>query len=172
VKNRKRRGITIAELCVVLAVIAIASTVVATFTVMVNARSAASVSKLNAQSDIKNCQIVLERWMDAMAQEDAYITADETGLYATHIPTPEDVRIYRVHVQNEQLIAPLPDGESLSCNLLAVKEFRFSQLPEETVDRNVLYFCTVVYSVQNPMGKEVTFEDTFTIRPRVGQTVG
>lgn len=169
-KKLKRAGISIAEMCIVLAVIAIASTVVITFTIMVSARSSASVTKLNAYNDIQVSQVILENWMDKMLEEEVPIIADETGLYAVDQHVPEDVRLYYVTLQDGQLVAPLPDGTELTCPVSTVKEFRFSQLPVEATNGQVLYFCTVAYEVQNPTGEYVPFEETFTIRPRVGQT--
>ena len=92
-------------------------------------------------------------------------------MYAIKVGTETVEATYKVYLQDEQLIAELPGGEQLTCPITTVKEFRFSQLPEDTVDRTVLYFCTVVYEVQNPTGEYVPFEDTFTILPRVGQTL-
>ena len=169
-KKLKRAGISIAEMCIVLAVIAIASTVVITFTIMVSARSSASVTKLNAYNDIQVSQVILENWMDSMHTEGAYVNTEGMGLQAVK-KNGENVEFYlEVYLQDGQLVAPLPDGTELTCPISTVKEFRFSQLPEATVDRNVLYFCTVAYEVQNPTGEYVPFEETFTIRPRVGQT--
>ena len=67
-KNRKKAGISIAEMCIVLAVLAITGTVVVSFTAMVSARSSASTTKLKAAEDLELAQVILENWTDRMVE--------------------------------------------------------------------------------------------------------
>lgn len=164
-KKRKRTGITIAEMCVVLAVLAIVGTVVVSFSVMVNARSAAATTKLSASEDRELCQVILKSWVDRMTGLDASITADETGLSAT-----VEGQAYRVAWEEGTLTAPLPDGQKLFCPIDTVEELQFRQMTRS--NGNPLIFCTLVYSVTNAAGNRVALEDTFTILSRVGERVG
>lgn len=163
-RNRKRRGVSIAEMCIVLAVLAITGTVVVTFTAMVGARSSASVARLNAAEDIEVSQIMMENWADRMAQQQAVVGVDDTGLYATVAD-----QTYRVEQGEGALFAQIPDGQPLSCPVNKIEEFRFQVMTR--ADGNPLIFCTVVYTVKNPAGEDRVFEDTFTVCSRVGEVI-
>lgn len=163
-RKQKKAGISIAEMCVVLAVLAIAGAVVVSFTAMVSARSNASTTKLKAAEELDMSQAILESWVDRMLALDASITADNTGLTAT-----VGTDTYRVMREEESLIAQLPGDMQLICPAEVLEGFRFEMLGRP--NGNPLVFCTVQYTVNNPAGEDLVVEDTFTVLSRVGEVV-
>ena len=65
----RKNGATLAELCVVLAVITIISVVVVSFSVMVNERIGISTDKLKAMEDITIVEHFIEGWVNTMLQD-------------------------------------------------------------------------------------------------------
>lgn len=163
-RNRKRLGVSIAEMCIVLAVLAITGTLVVSFTAMVGARSSASVTRLNAAEDIEVSQIILENWADCMAQQHAEISVDDTGLYAI-----VEGQTYRVMLDEGVLLAQVPGGQPLICPVNKVEDFRFQAMTRAA--GNPLIFCTVAYTVRNPAGEDRVIEETFTVYSRVGEVI-
>ena len=163
-RNNRKAGISIAEMCIVMAVLAIASTVVVTFTAMVGARSSISATKLRASEDLQLSQSILENWVDQMVSLDAQFTANETGLSAV-----AGGQTYRVLVEEGRLTAQLPEGKKLQCPLGIMEQFQFTQMTK--AGKNPLIFCTAAYILENTAGEEVQRTRTFTIFSRVGETL-
>ena len=163
-QKQKRAGMSVAELCVVLAVLSIVGTLVVSFSAMVNARASASATKLNAAEDLKMSQTILQSWADRMTALDAQFTAGEAGLSAI-----AGGEIYPVTLEDDVLRAAIPEGQQLACPITTAEEFRFQQMTR--ADGNPLIFCTLVYSVKNPAGAPFVMEETFTILSRVGEAV-
>ena len=94
----------------------------------------------------------------------AQFTANETGLSAT-----VGEQTYTVTLEEDVLVAPLPDGQKLTCPINEVQEIRFQQMTRP--DGNPLIFCTLVYTASSSAGAPLVMEDTFTILSRVGETL-
>ena len=163
-QTKRRAGVSIAEMCIVLAILAIVGTLVVSFSLMVSGRASAGADKLNGADDLERSQVILEAWVDRMVGLGAQFTADETGLSAT-----VGGQTYQVALQEGALLAPLPDGQTLSCPLSATKGLRFSQMTQ--AQGNPLIFCTIVCSVTSASGNENLTANTFTVFSRVGETV-
>lgn len=163
-RKQKRAGVSIAELCVVLAVLSIVGTVIVSFSAMVSARASASTTRLNAAEDLKMSQTILNNWVDRMTGLDAQIIAGDTGLSAI-----ANGETYQVILEDEVLRAYLPEGQQLACPVTTAEELRFQQMTRE--GSNPLIFCTLVYTVKNPAGGAAVMEETFTILSRVGEAV-
>lgn len=163
-KRTHRAGVSIAEMCIVLALLAIVGTLVVSFSAMVSARASAATTRLNAADDLKVSQVVLENWVDQMTALDAQFTVGETGLSAT-----VGTETYTVSLLPDTLRAPLPDGHTLTCPISAAETFRFDQMTR--ADGNPLIFCTLTYTVKSSNGAGHTVEETFTVLSRVGETL-
>lgn len=70
-RNTKKRAFTLAELAVVLAVIAIASTMVVSFTALVGNRRAVSQQKLDAYTEIGLVEALVENYIEKPENSDA-----------------------------------------------------------------------------------------------------
>ena len=141
-KYRSRRGVTLLELCIVMALVAILSSMVATFTVMTNRRSRAAEERLSAMQEIAMVEAAVDAWFDRHGTASCQITASGNALACDC------------------------DGEaaftltSVAFHPEHVTGVEFSQSDE-------VYFCRVTYAVTST---EETI--TFCVNPRVGETVG
>ena len=70
-RNTKKRAFTLAELAVVLAVIAIATTMVVSFTALVGNRRAVSQQKLDAFNEIRLVEALVENYIEKPENSDA-----------------------------------------------------------------------------------------------------
>lgn len=163
-QKKHRAGVSIAEMCIVLAILAIVGTLVVSFSLMVSARASASAVRLNAADDLHVSQAILDTWVDKMTGLNAQITANGADLSAT-----VGGETYTVTLQEGTLKAPLPDGSTLSCPISTAEDFRFTQMTRPA--GNPLIFCTIIYSIKTPNGTSTQLNDTFTILSRVGEII-
>ena len=142
-RMKNRRGFTITELAVVLAVLAIISTMVITFNSLVSNRRAASQARLDALNDIKIAETVIEDHIEKNG-----ITFDDNG-------NPDDIS-YADHI--------LKVGER-TVSLERVTEVNVSS----GGDADKIYYCTLEYTIP---GQDATQTYTFCVYPYTGKTVG
>ena len=151
-KKNCKRGFTLAELSVVLAVIAIVSTVVISFTAMVTQRSRISKAQLDALHDIELIEALVE----------AHI---ESGKYE---PKTDDENLGTVYMSEEDGVKKVNVGDS-KIAVETVISVDVTPYPDENAD-DILYICTIKYHI--PYEKENnTHTYTFCVNPYVGETV-
>ena len=63
-KKNARRGVTMAELCIAIAVISIVSTMVVSFSVLVAERNNSANAKLETITDINFIETMVEEWFE------------------------------------------------------------------------------------------------------------
>jgi len=143
-RMKNRRGFTITELAVVLAVLAIISTMVITFNSLVSNRRAASQARLDALNDIKIAEAVIEDHIEKNG-----ITFDDNG-------NPNDIS-YADHI--------LKVGER-TVSLERVTEVNISS---RGGDADKIYYCTLRYTIP---GQDALQIYTFCVYPYVGKAVG
>lgn len=87
-RKRNTRGVTLAELCIVMAVIAIVSTMVVSFTVLMQARTRVIAADRDTVSDLGTVESALDRFIRtydsdeyAIVQDDPIGTSDNPVLY-------------------------------------------------------------------------------------------
>ena len=135
-KNRDaRRGFTLAELAVVLAVLAIVTTMVVSFDALMHHRREVSQAKLDAMNDIKLAEVLIEN----------YIEKNEV--------TIDNGRISGITYENNELKA----GTS-KVTLEKVTDITFVFKTENTNGK--IYFCTIDYTVP---GKDAAESYTFCV---------
>ena len=159
--NMRKKGMSLAEICVVLAVISIAALMVSSFTVMVGARSAVSAAKLKVMEDTALAESLLDGWVHQMTGADAVIDVDSGTIYGV-----KDSVIYTVTLEDGMLTAPLPEGKQMAVELTTVTAITVQRAQS---DGDAIYFCTVTYP--DPRGGDEEQTYTFCINPRVGEKV-
>lgn len=152
VKNRKRRGFTLAELTVVLAVLAIVSTMVVSFTAMVSSSRELSSARLDALGDVRVAESLIEGFIESnsgvgVAEDKKSLSAGEQTLYFEKTEGE----------QGGRLVTP-----DTSVTLERVTEITFDAHGEG----DVIYYCTVVYEVG-----EHRYSYTFCVNPYVGESI-
>ena len=161
----KRRGATLAELCVVLAVIAVISVMVTSFTIVLNQKTEISTAKLNAMQDLYLIENAAEEWAEIMAAEGASFSAEEGVLSA-------DVggSLYKLSFESGKLVAPKVSGEPMICTTDTVSDISFALLEGE--EGNSLMFCTVNYEIPGARrGSSTSYSRTFCIDPHHGELI-
>jgi len=157
-----RKGMSISEMCVVLAVVAIAALAVVSFTTMVSARSMASAIKLQALDSVTRTRIVVEQWANAMERNNAEeftVAPDGTALTAK-IGGQE----YTVTMSREHIAAQMPDGNELSLSVEQIEALEFDVMARA---EDTLVFCTVTYRASKSAADNRSI--TFCINPHAGE---
>ena len=159
------KGSSLAEMCVVLAVVSIVALVVVSFTTMVSARGTVSAAKLKMMEDRQLTKIVLESWLNQLTEENAVITADESGLSAAI-----DGEVFSVALEENRIVAAVPNAEPLVCPINILTGLTFDLMANSNGD--AIYFCTADYVLPNPSGGVIQRSFTFALNPHIGDVYG
>lgn len=166
------KGMSIAEMTVVLALISIVSLLVVSFTTMVNLRNATAVTKNRVADDIHLSKIVLENWVETVTgtyNAPVSVAEDGKSLWATI----EGAR-YGATLSDGFLVATLPGGEDLQCPVGEITTVTFAQMHrvDGQIRTDSLWFCTAQYALRRSDGSLAAREIVFCINPHVGDVVG
>ena len=126
-RNTKKRAFTLSELAVVLAITAIAATMVVTFTSLVSNRRAEAQARLDALNDIKVAEALIEAWIEDKGTYEGIVYANKS----------------------------LEVGENQH-TLDRVTNISFAKQETEETD-NIIYFCTVKYTLPGDKVEYYTF---------------
>lgn len=155
------KGMTLTELCVVLAVISVVSVLVVSFATLASARSKVSVAKVHAAEDLQILQTVVENWVDQVPQNQQISVLDD-GKSLTAFPSI-------VYLYEDALRVSFADGSQNTYRLETVADLRFDK-PD--TGSGGLWFCTVTCNLA-PEGETPQLKTfTFTVHPRVGDVIG
>ena len=157
-KKTDKKGFTIAELCVVLAIVAIVSAMVVSFSVLLSARTRESSARLDAMNDLQLVESATEGWMSRMDRI-VYSNGALVGMV-------DDDQYTLSFVGDKTLTGTLPNDEEITVVLEQVSDISFKFL-ENGDTGDVLCICTVTDSEGNT--------HTICVNPvvsRVGDTYG
>lgn len=165
--RNKKKGITLTEICVALAVLSIISLVVVSFAAMATGRGATGTDKLKFMQDIELLEATVEDWFEAVYTGAGSVTKDSEN--------PQLLRSGKKTLSwsGTSLYAMFP-GESggepttLRFQFEAITGVKFDM---EASGSDELFFCTVTYVYRQGQNKEVEKHYTFCINPRVGESV-
>jgi len=159
-----KKGSSLAEMCVVLAVVSIVALAVASFTTMVSARSTVSAAKLKMMEDRQLTKVVLESWLNLAMNADATVEVDANGNISASLPQEEPCVVL---LDEDRIIAPVPGGEPLFCPINTLTALTFECMVHANGD--AIYFCTAAYELPNPAGGTIQRTFTFTLNPHIGE---
>lgn len=163
-RRSSRIGISIAEMCVVLAVVSIAALMVVSFTTLVSAHTQASAVKLNAMEDMELTEVIVEDWVEKMLDQDAASIDAGEGKLTARIGG----RDYSIYLEESALVAQLPGESDRTFPLKTMKALRFDTIPKTD---SAIYFCTMVYEVPSHTSEGVERTYTFCVQPRTGESL-
>lgn len=174
--GKRRKGTTLAELCVVLAVIAIVSALVVSFSVLMGQRVALSTTRLNAMNDMESVDAFVEGWLGRMKLLDAELSLvvnETTG--ETKLKADKDEQEYSLFFAENafMLIGDLPGGTTMTYTPTVVTGVEFKQVEKGFGETDKLFFYSLTYNlpgVGGGAGEQHT--DTFCVNPRVGDAYG
>ena len=170
-KRNKKKGATLAEMCIVMAVVAIVSLSVTSFATMASGRGTAAATKLDAMGDLEIVEAVVESWILEATKEPENITeikAVEGGISITlSNPNTTASVMFSDHTLN---VTFHRESGAVFYRLKSIKNLAFEV--EQSSDKTAtLYYCTVTYQYRNGIvTKDQTY--TFCVYPRVGEIVG
>ena len=159
-----RKGATLAELMVVLVVISIISFVVVSFTVTVSNKAKNSRSFAAALSEVQMVEAVVEGWIEQNSVE-SFSVQDETILSITKDET--NIKF----VYNTILETTKKDGNVETKNLCYTETIQSITFDMESKEGDYIIFCYVTYEVVLTNETKETLTHTFTINPRVGDSI-
>ena len=156
-RKKGRKGSTLAELCVVLALIATASAMVASFSMLIGARTNLSTARLNAMNDLDLVESVTEGWMSRM-----------DGLTAVDGVLVGDSGDTLYFDGQDTLTGTLPEGD-ITVQLDQVSAIKYTVIEGSTGD---LCICTVDFSLSSDEPDRYTYSQTFCVNLNVGDVYG
>lgn len=169
-KRSKKRGMTLIEMVVALAVVAVMITMVASFTVVLRDRVNVSRAMLAAQQDLDLIESGAEGWITSLTEQGAVFTAEDNKIRAV-IAKDTGSEAYTLTFANGALSGTLPEGKTVTWGTEQTQAATFSLITEED-GSDVLFFCTVTYEIpqaENDTSAKQTH--TFCINPRVGEII-
>ena len=179
--KRIRKGSTLAEICVVLAVVSIVSTVVLSFCMMANRRSVASANRLRIMEERKMIETIVETWCESMAAagKDISLVPDSNSPLIADAGGDQNT----IALSDGVLTATMPEGPPIQFKFDAAKSLMFNVISHDLSDfeglgeaekkdllNDVLIVCTVEFN--DPYADPINSPTyVFTVNPRVGETM-
>lgn len=170
-KRNKRKGATLAEMCIVMAVVAIVSLSVTSFATMASGRGTAAATKLDAMGDLEIVEAVVESWiLEAAKDPENVINIDPEVSNKITATKNDPVTRGSIMFDQQTLNVTFPGvGDAVLYRLKSIVGLEFEAVPNNDDSAN-LYYCTVTYEYRNGIvTKEQTY--TFCVYPRVGEIV-
>ena len=165
-KRNKRKGATLAEMCIVMAVVAIVSLSVTSFATMASGRGTAAATKLDAMGDLEIVEAVVESWIAEAVKQESVITTPGANGAAISINEND---LIRVRSSGWMEVSFPGENEILDYRLKSVTGLNIDTETNETGTATI-YYCTVTYEYRNGLvTKDQTY--TFCVYPRVGEIV-
>lgn len=157
-----RRGMTLAELMVSVAMVAVMIVMAVSFVTLMSGHTRTSNENLAFQQDFTAVKAGVEGWMSAAAGEGLQLSHVNPEHVLASIPNGDPGSTQTLRFQNGVLKWTLPGGEFKSFHADTIESVTF-ELMDKTGD--YLLFCTVT---------RVNSRDsyTFCVDPRVGETGG
>ena len=142
--RNNRRGFTLTELTIVLAVLAIILTLVVSFTAMVSKNTQISTARLEALQDIRVAESIIENFIEGKSSITFNVNAEETTL------TDNEKNTLTFNIATKTLA--LSGGATLT--LSRVESITFDYNGDNTDDYNGdntegIIYCTITYNVGN-----------------------
>lgn len=167
-----RRGATLTELVVVLAVIVIASAMVVSFSSLIGGKSTISKAKLEAMQDVRIAESTIEGFIEG--HTNINFETNKLSSYTNVVdgePQIED----SIYFSRGKLVYEKAEGENTEIELENVQSITFDRSYTTKHDANgydvvddVIYFCTVTY--KDP-GHDEPAKYTFCVNPYAGETI-
>ncbi len=162
VRRKLNRGVTIAEMCVVIAVVAIIATVVASFSALMAKRVDNNSLSLAFYRDKAVVETMTERWIDELALAGEYTFSFRNGdLWAQNTENSEDIKLF--HFSYGKLKVQWMDGEEFEYELENVRNLECKIIENNGKDN--LFVFTLAYLAREDGDLQIA---RFTVYPYIG----
>ncbi len=152
---RSRRGMTLAEIMVSLALVSVMIVMAVSFVMLVTKRTRANTAADAVRGDLLKIEAGVEGWLNAVAEQD--VTEQDTLLKSGE---------YELSFSYGVLTGTLPEGKSVNLPAESVKTVRFKIMKNRT---DYLVFCYV--ECENGESGEAV-SHVFCVNPRIGEAGG
>ncbi|MBQ7326973.1 MAG: hypothetical protein IJW93_05830 [Clostridia bacterium] len=171
-KLKSRKGATLAELVIVLAVVVIAAGMVVSFSSMMHGAQGISNARHEALQDVRVAEALIESFIENNVEEATKIQLENGTLTFTKGENDsEKTATIKFHDNIHYIILRNFDGETTSLELEKIDSISFVLYADSSVvnndnfaDRDTLYYCTVNYSVG-----DTPYTYTFCVNPYAGE---
>ena len=165
-KNARRRGMTLTELTVVLAVVAIVAALVSTYVVMLTQRLRTATATLNAMQDISVVTSITENFIDAVAKDEDITVVTPTASNGITFSDSEGVVTHALSFSGGTVTATYPNLDTnITFHSDVIDDIRFY------TDDGDLFFVTVIYKIPTSKTEFRNETFTFTVNSYIGETV-
>lgn len=165
-KEQQKKGFTLSEVCVVLAVVGIVSAIVTSFCIVMHHRSNMSRARLDIVNEINVVETYVERWVDKMYENGAEFSINEGVLTAT-IGTVD----YKATFTDGVFNGEVPADETMTFNTMRIESLEFDCAENEgTGDK--IFFCTATALLPQVNGEDKQEQYTFCVNSRIGESFG
>ena len=163
---KRRRGFTLSELCIVLALVAIVGTIVTSFCLVIHRRSVISRARLDIVNEINVVETYVERWVDKMYENNAEFSINEGVLTAT-IGTVD----YKATFTDGVFNGEVPADETMTFNTMRIESLEFDCAENEGTG-DTIFFCTATALLPQVNGEDKQEKYTFCVNSRIGESFG
>lgn len=162
-----KKGMSLAEIVVVLAVVAIVSTIVVSFSVMVDAKTRSSNSKVDAVADIRVVEDIIDGWVYRHTLNDA-----DFSVVDGNISCVENDVTYHLSFVDGRVVGELINSESLWFDTASIESISFEMFEKNEVDnKDLLIICTINYYLIDGSGEKVVTPYVFCVNEYVGDII-
>ena len=156
----RRKAVTLAEICIVLAVVSIVSTLVASFCLMANRRAIASSNRTNILGEVDAIEKIVESFVDGVLTENKTLASDGDTLSAD---------TYAVTFSDGEIRATIPDRDPVTLECTTVETIIFELLRHNYENEDTLVFCTVSCRVPSSNGESKLETYVFCVNSRLDE---
>lgn len=167
--DKRDRGSTLVELCVVMALVAIVGTAVVSFSVMISGYTGRMALDSQVKEGLAYVELALDVWLPSMEAEGASVEVSESGGALT--ATAGD-KTYTLSLKNGSITGSLPDGSTLSYTADGLQSLSFAikTKAEQSSDPRLLVVCTVTH--ETPFSTDGLSDTTLLMRAtRAGEVL-
>lgn len=166
IRIKQKRGFTLSELCIVLALVAVVATIVTSFCLVVHQRSVISSARLNIVNEVNVVETFVERWVDKMSEKGATFSISKDG---TLTATLEGVD-YKATFSEGVFNGAVPSGENgMTFSTASIDSVVFEV---ESKNGDTIFFCTATALLPQVNGDAKEEKYTFCVNSRIGESFG
>ena len=158
---KSRRGVTLAEIMVVLAMVAIMITMVVSFSLLISEHTRTSLEHDTVIQDRQVIESGVENWLSQVTKKSATLTCSSHEITATIADAT-----YTLKFSNGALIGELPDDQTITIHTQTAKAVNFELMQKGSTQVDYLLFCTILSKADTDEGY------TFCVNPHVGEQGG
>ena len=151
--RNNRRGFTLAELSIVLAVLAIVSTMVVSFTIMANKNTQVSTARLEALQDIRVAEAIIEDFIEENEITTEFVENDKGEPIVENSLSAKDKTLSFTLEEGKTIGGTLEiTGENANADKITldrVTSITFAYYGKTTENIDNIIYCTINYKIGN-----------------------